>query len=86
MKATAKQKARVTKVHVSIGEKVSLSIPEACGLAGVERDFLYREINSGRLKTAKIGGRRLIRREALEAWLTRQEDVTTKEMHFAATA
>ena len=72
------------KVHTSLGDKVALSVPEACALAGVQRDFLYREINKGHLKTAKIGGRRLIRRKALEKWLADQETQTTKEMGFKA--
>ena len=77
-------KTHQKKAHIDLNDKVALSVPEACLLAGVERDFLYREINKGHLKTAKIGGRRLIRREALERWLADQEAQTTKEMGFDA--
>ncbi len=55
--------------EIKTRQKLALSVEEACALAGVRRDFLYREINEGRLKTAKIKGRRLIRRQALERWL-----------------
>jgi len=64
------------KTQISVNEKLSVSVDEACALVGVKRDLLYREINEGRLKTAKIKGRRLIRRQALELWLEEQEVVT----------
>lgn len=70
------------KVHINLNDKLALSIPEACALAGVKRDFLYREINAGRLKTAKIKGRRLVRRQALEQWLADQETATDEAMGF----
>ena len=70
------------KLQISLNDKLALSIPEACALAGVQRDFLYREINAGRLKTAKIKGRRLVRREALEQWLENQETATDEAMGF----
>ena len=64
------------KTQISVNKKLSVSVDEACALVGVKRDLLYREINEGRLKTAKIKGRRLIRRQALELWLEEQEVAT----------
>ena len=68
--------------EIKTRQKLALSVEEACALAGVRRDFLYREINEGRLKTAKIKGRRLIRRQALERWLEEQEVATDEAMAF----
>jgi excisionase family DNA binding protein len=70
------------KLQIDLNHKLALSITEACALAGVQRDSLYREINAGRLKTAKIKGRRLVRREALEQWLSDQEAATDEAMGF----
>lgn len=72
------------KVHISPTHKLALSIAEACALTGVQKDSLYREIHAGRLKTAKIKGRRVIRREALEKWLAEHETATNEAMGFAA--
>ena len=70
------------KLQINLNDKLALSISEAYALAGVQRDFLYREINAGRLKTAKIKGRRLVRRKALEQWLADQETATDEAMGF----
>ena len=70
------------KTQVSLNKKLALSIAEACAMSGVQKDSLYREINAGRLKTAKIKGRRLIRRQALEQWLKNQEAATDEAMGF----
>jgi len=53
--------------------KEAFSIPEAAKSAGVSRDTLYREINSGRLRSAKIGKRRIILRTSLLGWLEQCE-------------
>jgi excisionase family DNA binding protein len=70
------------KLRINLNDKLALSITEACALSGVQKDSLYREINAGRLKTAKIKGRRLVRREALKQWLTDQETATDEAMGF----
>ncbi len=38
--------------------KVGYSIADVCKILGVCRDTVYREINSGKLKTFKVGARR----------------------------
>ena len=55
-------------------EKQVYSIPEACEAAGVNKDTIYRGINTGQLQSLKIGRRRLIRMEALSKWLKDLED------------
>ena len=70
------------KTQISLNEKMALSIAEACAISGLQKDSLYREINAGRLKTAKVKGRRLIRRQALEQWLADQETATNEAMGF----
>ena len=70
------------KTQIGLNDKLALSIAEACAMSGVQKDSLYREINEGRLKTAKIKGRRLIRRESLEQWLADHEMTTNEAMGF----
>jgi excisionase family DNA binding protein len=66
---------------VPFEEKLAFSITEACALAGVKKDTLYSEINAGRLRTAKINRRRVIRREALDEWLAAREFETQQAMN-----
>ena len=63
-------------------KKLAYNIPEAVEISGIHKDLLYAEINAGNLKTLKIGRRRLIRAEALEAWLQTHEQNTTEAMGF----
>jgi excisionase family DNA binding protein len=65
------------------GEAVALTIPESCKSAKVKKDTLYGAINSGELKSFKIGRRRLIRPESLAAWIIERERITQQEMGFA---
>ncbi len=55
-------------------EKQVYSIPEACEAAGVNKDTIYKGINTGQLRSLKIGRRRLIRVEALRKWLEGLEE------------
>ena len=47
---------------------VGLSIADACRAAGIGRSMLYEEIAAGRLKTFKVGRRRLVSPRALQEW------------------
>jgi len=67
-------------------EKFALSVEEALEVSGIKRDLFYDEINSGHLKTLKIGRRRLVRAEALEQWLKDHEKKTSKAMGFEYSA
>ena len=51
--------------------KLSYQIPEAVIATGLSRSTIYEEIQTGRLKAFKVGGRRLIFTEELQSFLTR---------------
>jgi excisionase family DNA binding protein len=48
-------------------EKRALRINEAASLYGISRSTIYKIMAAGTLRSVKIGGRRLIPRDALEA-------------------
>jgi len=50
-------------------EKRALRINEAVALYGISRSTIYKIMAAGKLRTVKIGGRRLIPRDVLEALL-----------------
>lgn len=56
------------------GGPLAVSPAEAARLAGVGRTTLYAALSAGELKSFKFGRRRLIRIEALEAWLKQLEE------------
>ena len=45
------------------------SIDQAVTRLGISRSLLYAEINRGRLRSVKVGKRRLIPRDAQRDWL-----------------
>jgi excisionase family DNA binding protein len=49
-------------------ERVGLSIEEITKATGLGRSSIYKEIAAGRLKTYKVGRRRLASPEALKQW------------------
>ena len=49
--------------------KIAYRIDEAVKASGLGRTFLYERIASGELKSIKVGGRRLILRNDLVAFL-----------------
>lgn len=53
--------------------KKLLSIKEAQLQTGLSHVTLYNEINAGRLKSLKVGRRRLIRPQALQDWIKERE-------------
>lgn len=48
-----------------------IDIPRAAKYVGLSRTRLYQEIAAGRLQTVKVGGRRLVTREALDQLIER---------------
>ena len=54
-------------------ERLALSIPEAAKVSGLSRATLYRLIQEKRLETVKIGSRRLVRPQAIDALLREGE-------------
>ena len=53
-------------------DKLAFNIPEVCAATGIGRTSVYEAIKNGALKSVMVGGRRLVRREALENWLDGQ--------------
>lgn len=49
--------------------RLALSIVEAARSSGLGRSTIYEAISSGKLQTLKVGGRRLVRPDALTDWL-----------------
>ncbi len=54
-------------------ERLAVSVEDAAAMAGVGRTTLYAALGAGSLRSLKIGKRRLIRLEALEAWIAAHE-------------
>jgi excisionase family DNA binding protein len=55
---------------IQASEKRAFHVKEAARVYGWSRSTLYKMMNSGTLRTVKIGGRRLIPRDALEALIS----------------
>jgi excisionase family DNA binding protein len=51
--------------------RLAYSIKEAAEATGLSRDLLYDEMRAGRLAYLKIGRRRIITRQQLQAFLNR---------------
>ena len=52
-------------------DRLAYSVSEAAEATGLSRDLLYDEMRAGRLAYLKVGRRRIITRQHLEAFLTR---------------
>ena len=63
----------MTKQKNSTPERISVSVEEAAEMVGLGRSTLYVALTSGELPSMKIGKRRLIRVDALKAWVAAQE-------------
>ena len=53
------------------GERLAYSVAEAAFITGLSRDLLYDQMRAGKLPYLKVGRRRLITRQNLEAFLAR---------------
>ena len=51
--------------------RLAYSVDEAAAITGLSRDLLYDQMRAGKLVYLKIGRRRIITRQHLEAFLTR---------------
>jgi excisionase family DNA binding protein len=56
--------------NVAIEDRVAYSLSEVAGLTGLSISGLYLLIGRGQLRSIRIGGRRLITREALDDFLS----------------
>jgi excisionase family DNA binding protein len=48
---------------------VAYSVPQTARLIGLSKGQVYIEINAGRLRSVKVGRRRLIPASAIDKWL-----------------
>ena len=75
--ASSRKRGGVKELDRSVpgnsGSPEAESVADAARRAGVSRTFLYERIAAGELPTVKAGKRRLVRVEALRAWLLRLE-------------
>jgi len=53
-------------------DRLAYSVEEAAQVTGLSRDLLYDEMRAGRLAYLKVGRRRIITRQHLDAFLTRR--------------
>lgn len=52
-------------------DRLAYSVEEAARITGLSRDLLYDQMRTGKLSYLKVGRRRVITRQHLEAFLTR---------------
>ena len=52
-------------------ERLAYSVDEAAQITGLSRDLLYDQMRTGQLAYLKVGRRRIITRQHLEAFLTK---------------
>lgn len=57
----------------ALSAELAISLPEAAKRIGISRAGIWNLALGGQLPTVKIGTRRLVRVEALEAWLAALE-------------
>jgi len=55
--------------NIAANERIALRIRDASIVSGLSRSTLYELLKAGKLRAVKIGGRRLILRDSLEALL-----------------
>lgn len=55
--------------NIPTQEKITLRINETAAVSGLSRSTIYELLKTGKLQAVKIGGRRLILRESLQALL-----------------
>jgi excisionase family DNA binding protein len=51
--------------------RLAYSVDEAAQITGLSRDLLYDQMRTGRLSYLKVGRRRIITRQHLDAFLTK---------------
>ena len=57
-------------------ERLTVSVEDAAAMVGIGRTTLYAALGNGSLPSLKIGNRRLIRVDALRAWIAAHEAAT----------
>jgi excisionase family DNA binding protein len=59
-------------------ERLAVSVEEAAAMSGLGRTTIYLALGEGSLRSLKVGKRRLIRVEALKAWMAAHETAPAK--------
>jgi excisionase family DNA binding protein len=54
-------------------ERLAYSVDEAAAITGLSRDLLYDQMRTGKLAYLKIGRRRIITRQHLQAFLSNND-------------
>jgi excisionase family DNA binding protein len=66
--------AHVSIPKIRLAERKTFTLGEAAALTGLSVGTLYNLMSNGRLRTIKIGGRRLVACEALDALLRASDE------------
>ena len=61
----------VPEVTAGPAERLAYSVAEVAQVTGLSRDLLYDQMRTGRLSYMKVGRRRIITRQHLDAFLAR---------------
>jgi excisionase family DNA binding protein len=61
----------LSEVTPQPAERLAYSVDEVAQITGLSRDLLYDQMRSGRLGSIKVGRRRIITRQHLDAFLAR---------------
>jgi excisionase family DNA binding protein len=59
----------MSEIIPRLTERLAYSVDEAAQITGLSRDLLYEQMRTGRLRYVKVGRRRIITRQDLDAFL-----------------
>ena len=59
--------------QMAYDDREALSVDECAKATGISRAAIYIHVTSGELPSIKLGRRRIVRRQALQAWLAALE-------------
>ena len=68
--------SHVAVPDIPLAERRAFTVGEAAALAGLSVSYLYVLMSRGLLRTVKIGGRRIVTREALDELLAGEPSLT----------
>ena len=60
-----------------LAERLAYSVDEVAQITGLSRDLLYDQMRTGQLGYIKVGRRRIITRQHLEAFLTARPEAAS---------
>ena len=61
----------MSEVTPRLAERLAYSVEEVAQITGLSRDLLYDQMRTGQLGYTKVGRRRIITRQHLEAFLAK---------------